>query len=193
MVRELTTANRLLLTGTPLQNNLHELWALLNFMLPDVFQSADQFDEWFNLDVDSDDAKTTMISQLHKILRPFMLRRVKKDVAKSIPPKTETVLFSPLSAVQRKVYKQCLQRDINVVNGKASTRSAVLNIVMQLRKCCNHPYVNEDAAAAAAPLSCHTATTTAPRAVYYGLPTTTLLLSYSATLLLCCYCYYYYN
>ena len=72
--RALRAERRLLVTGTPLQNNLHELWALLNFLLPDVFASSDQFDEWFNLDVDDDDAKKTMIAQLHKLLRPFVLR-----------------------------------------------------------------------------------------------------------------------
>ncbi|OEU07162.1 SNF2_N-domain-containing protein, partial [Fragilariopsis cylindrus CCMP1102] len=81
-VRSFSTANRLLLTGTPLQNNLHELWALLNFLLPDIFSSADQFDEWFNLEIDDEDSKKNMIAQLHKILRPFMLRRLKVDVAK---------------------------------------------------------------------------------------------------------------
>ena len=63
---------------TPLQNSLHELWALLNFLVPDVFASAEQFDEWFNLDIDDNDEKNRLISQLHKILRPFMLRRLKR-------------------------------------------------------------------------------------------------------------------
>ena len=74
-VRTFHTQHRLLLTGTPLQNNLHELWALLNFLLPDIFSSSEQFDEWFDLEVDDEDAKKQMISQLHKILRPFMIRR----------------------------------------------------------------------------------------------------------------------
>ena len=68
-VRMYNTAHRLLLTGTPLQNNLHELWALLNFLLPDIFSSADQFDERFDLEIDEEDTKKDMISQLHKILR----------------------------------------------------------------------------------------------------------------------------
>ena len=85
--------HRLLLTGTPLQNNLHEMWALLNFLLPDIFASSEQFDEWFNLDVDDVEAKQRMISQLHKLLRPFMLRRLKADVEKGLPPKSETILF----------------------------------------------------------------------------------------------------
>lgn len=141
-VRMLNTQYRLLLTGTPLQNNLHELWALLNFLLPDVFASADQFDEWFNLDVDDTEAKQRIISQLHKILRPFMLRRLKADVEKSLPPKTETILFCGMSVVQRALYTQVLLRDIDTVNGGAGgSRTAILNIVMQLRKCCNHPYL----------------------------------------------------
>ena len=84
-VRTFPTQHRLLLTGTPLQNNLHELWALLNFLLPDIFSSADQFDEWFDLEIDDEDAKKQMIQQLYKILRPFMIRRLKSDVAKGLP------------------------------------------------------------------------------------------------------------
>ena len=157
----------MLLTGTPLQNNLHELWALLNFLLPDVFASAEQFDEWFNLDIDDVEAKQRMIVQLHKILRPFMLRRLKADVESSLPPKSgrcsgqqwqflfshyciscpaETILFTGLSTMQKQLYKQLLMRDISTINGAASdksnsSRTAILNIVMQLRKACNHPYL----------------------------------------------------
>jgi SWI/SNF-related matrix-associated actin-dependent regulator of chromatin subfamily A member 5 len=144
-VRLLNTQHRLLLTGTPLQNNLHELWALLNFLLPDVFSSSEQFDEWFNLDVDDAEAKERMIGQLHKILRPFMLRRLKADVEKSLPPKSETILFTGLSVVQKNLYKQILLRDIDTINSGGGNsnagRTAILNIVMQLRKCCNHPYL----------------------------------------------------
>ena len=143
IVRTLETRFRLLLTGTPLQNNLHELWALLNFLLPDVFASAEQFDEWFNLDIDDADEKNKLISQLHKILRPFMLRRLKVDVEKSLPPKRETILFTGMSAMQKKLYKDILMRDLETVTGKggAGSRTAVLNIVMQLRKCAGHPYL----------------------------------------------------
>lgn len=140
-VRMLDTQYRLLLTGTPLQNNLHELWALLNFLLPDVFASSEQFDEWFNLDVDDTESKQRIIGQLHKILRPFMLRRLKADVETSLPPKTETILFTGLSEVQKNLYKQILMREIDTVNGNNGSRTAILNIVMQLRKCCNHPYL----------------------------------------------------
>jgi SWI/SNF-related matrix-associated actin-dependent regulator of chromatin subfamily A member 5 len=145
VVRMLETQHRLLLTGTPLQNNLHELWALLNFLLPDVFASSQEFDEWFNLDVDDDEAKKQMISQLHKILRPFMLRRLKADVEKSLPPKKETLLFVGMSAMQKALYKSLLLRDMNTITGGAAgvSKSALQNIVMQLRKCCGHPYLFE--------------------------------------------------
>mmetsp|Transcript_746 Transcript_746/g.1805 ORF Transcript_746/g.1805 Transcript_746/m.1805 type:complete len:1548 (-) Transcript_746:262-4905(-) len=143
-VRSFSTANRLLLTGTPLQNNLHELWALLNFLLPDIFSSADQFDEWFNLEIDDEDSKKNMISQLHKILRPFMLRRLKADVAKGLPPKTETIVMVGMSKMQKQLYKKLLLRDLDAFTGnQTKNRTAVLNIVMQLRKCCGHPYLFE--------------------------------------------------
>ena len=143
-IRLLQTRYRLLLTGTPLQNNLHELWALLNFLVPDVFSSADQFDEWFNLDIDDAESKTQLIGQLHKILRPFMLRRLKADVEKTLPPKHETILFVGMSAMQKKLYKDILLRDIDMIQGGSSGdggRTAVLNIVMQLRKAAGHPYL----------------------------------------------------
>eukprot|EP00635_Sarcinochrysidales_sp_CCMP3193_P013369 CAMPEP_0118900094 /NCGR_PEP_ID=MMETSP1166-20130328/6361_1 /TAXON_ID=1104430 /ORGANISM="Chrysoreinhardia sp, Strain CCMP3193" /LENGTH=1283 /DNA_ID=CAMNT_0006839229 /DNA_START=441 /DNA_END=4288 /DNA_ORIENTATION=+ len=156
-VRQLQVENRLLITGTPLQNNLHELWALLNFLLPDVFASSEKFDELFNLQIVDADAKKAIIEQLHKLLRPFVLRRLKHDVEKSLPPKSETILFTPMSDTQREVYRNCLLREIDVVQGGVvlgkgssssgraaaggASRTAVLNLAMQLRKCCNHPYL----------------------------------------------------
>ena len=126
---------------TPLQNSLHELWALLNFLVPDVFADSEQFDEWFNLDIEDDDEKNRLISQLHKILRPFMLRRLKKEVEKSLPPKHETILFTGMSAMQKKLYRDILIRDIDSIQGTSGSRTAILNIVMQLRKCSGHPYL----------------------------------------------------
>ncbi|EWM24038.1 putative chromatin remodelling complex atpase chain, partial [Nannochloropsis gaditana] len=141
-VRMLKTAHRLLITGTPLQNNLHELWALLNFLLPDVFSSSDQFDDWFNLEIDDAEQKQRLITQLHKILRPFMLRRLKADVEKSLPKKTETLVFCEMMPTQRDTYKKILERDLSVIAGSETAgRTAVLNLVMQLRKACNHPYL----------------------------------------------------
>ena len=136
---------RLTLLRTPLQNNLHERWALLNFLLPDIFSSAEQFDEWFDLEIDDEETKKNMISQLLKILRPFMLRRLKADVAKGLPSKTETILMVGMSKMQKQLYKNLLLRDLDSITGKANgkNRTAVLNIVMQLRKCCGHPYLFE--------------------------------------------------
>ena len=118
---------------------------MLNFLLPDIFSSADQFDEWFNLEIDDDEAKKNMITQLHKILRPFMLRRLKADVAKGLPPKTETIIMVGMSKMQKQLYKKLLLRDLDAFTGTNSgkNRTAVLNIVMQLRKCCGHPYLFE--------------------------------------------------
>lgn len=136
----LTLTNMLLFYmsySTPLQNNLRELWALLNFLLPDIFSSAEQFETWFDLEIDDEEAKKNMISQLHKILRPFMLRRLKADVAKGLPPKTETIVMVGMSKMQKQLYKKLLLRDLDSITGNNSgkNRTAILNIVMQLRKC----------------------------------------------------------
>ena len=145
IIRVFHSRNRLLITGTPLQNNLHELWALLNFLLPDVFGDSAAFDEWFsNQESDSD----TVVQQLHKVLRPFLLRRVKADVEKSLLPKKEINLYIGMSDMQVNWYKKILEKDIDAVNGAAGNKESktrLLNIVMQLRKCCNHPYLFEGA------------------------------------------------
>jgi SWI/SNF-related matrix-associated actin-dependent regulator of chromatin subfamily A member 5 len=143
VVRMLKTNYRMLITGTPLQNNLHELWALLNFLLPEVFSSAEKFDEWFQMG-DSKEGEAEVVQQLHKVLRPFLLRRLKSDVEKSLPPKKETILKIGMSDMQRKYYAALLQKDMDAVTGGAD-RSRLLNIVMQLRKCCNHPYLFQGA------------------------------------------------
>ncbi|OCK81545.1 chromatin remodelling complex ATPase chain ISW1 [Lepidopterella palustris CBS 459.81] len=145
IIRLFNSRNRLLITGTPLQNNLHELWALLNFLLPDVFGDSEAFDQWFtNQDADSD----TVVQQLHKVLNPFLLRRVKSDVEKSLLPKKEINVYVGMSDMQVKWYKKILEKDIDAVNGaggKKESKTRLLNIVMQLRKCCNHPYLFDGA------------------------------------------------
>lgn len=145
IIRMFNSRNRLLITGTPLQNNLHELWALLNFLLPDVFGDSEAFDAWFSGQNDDQD---TVVSQLHRVLRPFLLRRVKADVEKSLLPKQELNLYVGMADMQIKWYKKILERDIDAVNGaggKRESKTRLLNIVMQLRKCCNHPYLFEGA------------------------------------------------
>jgi SWI/SNF-related matrix-associated actin-dependent regulator of chromatin subfamily A member 5 len=147
-IRGFVSAHRLLITGTPLQNNLHELWALLNFLLPEVFSSSEDFDSWFNLEAEAGDdaAKALMVRQLHRVLKPFMLRRLKADVAKGLPPKTETLLYVPLSDKQREVYKGVLMRDIDSVladRAAGTEKTRLSNLVMHLRKACQHPYLFE--------------------------------------------------
>ena len=145
IVRLFNSRNRLLITGTPLQNNLHELWALLNFLLPDVFSDSGAFDQWFQQqDADQD----AVVQQLHKVLRPFLLRRVKSDVEKGLKPKKETNIYVGMSEMQVKWYRRILEKDIDAVNGavgKREGKTRLLNIVMQLRKCCNHPYLFDGA------------------------------------------------
>ncbi|XP_019450875.1 PREDICTED: ISWI chromatin-remodeling complex ATPase CHR11-like isoform X1 [Lupinus angustifolius] len=141
-MRLYNTNYRLLITGTPLQNNLHELWALLNFLLPEVFSSAETFDEWFQISGENDQQE--VVQQLHKVLRPFLLRRLKSDVEKGLPPKKETILKVGMSQMQKQYYKALLQKDLEVVNA-GGERKRLLNIAMQLRKCCNHPYLFQGA------------------------------------------------
>ncbi|KAG0181723.1 hypothetical protein DFQ29_007389, partial [Apophysomyces sp. BC1021] len=147
IVRAFDSKNRMLITGTPLQNNLHELWALLNFLLPDVFSSSEVFDEWF--EKQGGDQKK-VVEQLHKVLRPFLLRRIKSDVEKSLLPKKEINIYVKMSNMQRQWYQKILEKDIDAINGavgsgKREGKTRLLNIVMQLRKCCNHPYLFDGA------------------------------------------------
>ena len=156
IIRLFYSRNRLLITGTPLQNNLHELWALLNFLLPDVFGDSDQFDEAFDNqnseELDEEEEKQRRqdkaVSELHQLLSPFLLRRVKADVEKSLLPKIETNVYIGMTDMQVEWYKRLLEKDIDAVNGvvgKREGKTRLLNIVMQLRKCCNHPYLFDGA------------------------------------------------
>ncbi|KAF1957388.1 hypothetical protein CC80DRAFT_43517 [Byssothecium circinans] len=151
-----TTRFRLILTGTPLQNNLTELWAMLNFVLPTIFKSVKSFDEWFNTPFANtggqdrmeltEEEQLLVIRRLHKVLRPFLLRRLKKDVEKDLPDKTERVIKCTFSALQAKLYKQLVTYNRLIVSdgkgGKTGMRG-LSNMLMQLRKLCNHPFVFE--------------------------------------------------
>lgn len=150
------TRYRLILTGTPLQNNLTELWAILNFVLPTIFKSVKSFDEWFNTPFANTGSQDKMelteeeqllvIRRLHKVLRPFLLRRLKKDVEKDLPDKQERVIKCRFSALQAKLYKQLVTYNkMSVSDGKGGKTGmrGLSNMLMQLRKLCNHPFVFE--------------------------------------------------
>ncbi|XP_078374198.1 chromodomain-helicase-DNA-binding protein 4-like isoform X2 [Oculina patagonica] len=132
---------KLLLTGTPLQNNLEELWNLLNFLDPREFRSQNSFLTEFE-----DVAKEDQIKKLHDILGPHMLRRLKADVLKGIPSKSELIVRVELSPQQKKYYKYILTRNFEALNTKGSHQVSLLNVMMELKKCCNHPYLFSSAA-----------------------------------------------
>ena len=171
-VRRLRSSQRLLITGTPLQNNMHELWSLLNFLYPEVLANADTFDkEWKDKDKsgeadadeevdggDSAEAKEgnsenplnqSLLSAAHALLSPLMLRRLKKDVLTSmqIPPKTELKIFVPLTEMQRFWYSGMLSGECAslAAAGSSDAYRRLNSLVMQLRKVCNHPYLFDEA------------------------------------------------
>ncbi|KAI7864350.1 SNF2 family N-terminal domain-containing protein [Spinellus fusiger] len=151
------TRYRLILTGTPLQNNLPELWALLNFILPKIFKSVKSFEEWFNtpfsnqgvqdrIDLNEEE-QLLIIKRLHKVLRPFLLRRLKKDVESELPDKIERVIKCKLSALQLQMYSQMKKSRMlytSLGNDGKTTIKGLNNKIMQLRKICNHPFVFEE-------------------------------------------------
>ncbi|GAB7350165.1 hypothetical protein MBLNU459_g0830t1 [Dothideomycetes sp. NU459] len=121
LVRELQSyqsANRLLITGTPLQNNLTELWSLLHFLMPTIFDKLESFEAWFDFSalkekngyeqILSEERKKSLVTSLHAILKPFLLRRVKADVETSLPKKREYVLYAPLTTTQKELYQEIL-------------------------------------------------------------------------------------
>ncbi|RDB21790.1 putative ATP-dependent helicase IRC5 [Hypsizygus marmoreus] len=111
-IKKYKSAGRMILTGTPLQNNLAELWSLLNFILPDIFNDVDSFQEWFNIPAMQSnlgsERSSQIITSLHAILKPFLLRRLKSDVEANLPPKKEYVLYAPLTVQQREAYDRVL-------------------------------------------------------------------------------------
>ncbi|CAH0521038.1 unnamed protein product [Peronospora belbahrii] len=174
LVRELKrgrSENRLLLTGTPLQNNLTELWSLLNFILPDVFDDLDLFESWFSFtpdavataaatnesvavqDVLQGEKKVEVIAKLHEILRPFLLRRLKVDVVGEMVSKTEIFVYCPMTPMQREYYKMICDGTLAKAReekyGKFQAQQAfntrtLRNKVMHMRKCCLHPYLFDE-------------------------------------------------
>ncbi|XP_072837689.2 chromodomain-helicase-DNA-binding protein 2 isoform X2 [Pogona vitticeps] len=128
--------HRLLITGTPLQNSLKELWSLLHFIMPEKFEFWEDFED------DHGKGRENGYQSLHKVLEPFLLRRVKKDVEKSLPAKVEQILRVEMSALQKQYYKWILTRNYKALSkGTRGSTSGFLNIVMELKKCCNHCYL----------------------------------------------------
>ncbi|XP_011701475.1 PREDICTED: lymphoid-specific helicase-like [Wasmannia auropunctata] len=149
MLKTLRSMNRLILTGTPLQNNLAELWSLLNFLLPEIFDDLGTFESWFDVKelqhqsgtekVLKQEEEKHVLSSLREILKPFMLRRLKSEVCLEIPPKRELVVYAPLTELQHDLYKAVLNYDLQMlskieipdlvmenVNGKRPKRQCVL-------------------------------------------------------------------
>ncbi|RDB29552.1 putative DNA helicase INO80 [Hypsizygus marmoreus] len=150
--------NRLLLTGTPIQNSMQELWALLHFIMPSLFDSHDEFNEWFSKDIENaaenkgSKLNEHQLRRLHMILKPFMLRRVKRHVQNELSEKIEKDIYVDLSARQRSLYNALLSH-VSVADliekashiGDADSARSLMNLVMQFRKVCNHPELFERA------------------------------------------------
>ncbi|ODV68545.1 hypothetical protein HYPBUDRAFT_105024 [Hyphopichia burtonii NRRL Y-1933] len=148
-----SSRNRLLLTGTPIQNSMQELWALLHFIMPSLFDSHDEFSDWFSKDIESHAQSNTKLNEqqlkrLHVILKPFMLRRIKKNVQSELGDKVEIDLFCDLTNRQKKYY-QMLKSQISIMDILDTTNNddsqSLMNLVMQFRKVCNHPDLFERA------------------------------------------------
>ena len=148
--------NRLLLTGTPIQNNMQELWALLHFIMPTLFDNHDEFSDWFSKDIENHAQSNSKLNEdqlmrLHTILKPFMLRRVKKHVQKELGDKIEEDVYCDLTYRQRAYYSN-LRNKISIMDliekaavGDDQDTATLMNLVMQFRKVCNHPDLFERA------------------------------------------------
>nr|XP_023015060.1 chromodomain-helicase-DNA-binding protein 1 isoform X2 [Leptinotarsa decemlineata] len=135
---EFDTNHKLLITGTPLQNSLKELWALLHFIMPA------KFDNWEDFEKEHENASTKGYGKLHKQLEPFILRRVKKDVEKSLPAKVEQILRVEMTSIQKQYYKWILTKNYNALRkGVKGSTTTFLNIVIELKKCCNHAFLTK--------------------------------------------------
>ncbi|CAD8072522.1 unnamed protein product [Paramecium sonneborni] len=151
-LRKIRTNYKLLLTGTPLQNTPHELWSLLNYLLPDLFDSSEVFDKWFEVNTEAklregnetihqdelEQRNLEMVQKFQKILRPFMLRRTKAEVERMLPPKQEIHLFIKMSNLQKQMYQNIL---IHNNPHEGDDKGFYMNKLMQLRKICLHPYL----------------------------------------------------
>lgn len=158
------SAHRLLLTGTPLQNDLSELWALLNFLLPKIFQSCEEFKKWFDKPIAkmqstngkqikdeekkafqlTEEEQLVIINRLHQVLRPFLLRRVKSEVLKELPTKVERLIKVDMSAWQQILYENITKKMFVSMDPSGKFPKSLQNTMMQQRKVANHPYLFYD-------------------------------------------------
>ncbi|PWN46282.1 hypothetical protein IE81DRAFT_335895 [Ceraceosorus guamensis] len=131
------TANKLLITGTPLQNNIKELIALMHFLRPDEFP--------LEVDFDTENVDPASVRALHEKLDNVMIRRLKKDVVKELPTKSEKILRVEMSSMQQRMYKAILTRNFSLLSQSSSAQFSLLNIAIELKKASNHPYLFEGA------------------------------------------------
>uniref|UniRef100_A0A8C6YEF6 Chromodomain helicase DNA binding protein 1 like n=1 Tax=Naja naja TaxID=35670 RepID=A0A8C6YEF6_NAJNA len=136
---EYSTDFCLLLTGTPIQNNLQELYSMLAFIEPVIFpkELADEFVCYYHK-IEKD---TETVKELHSLLQPLLLRRVKAEVSEEIPKKVEVVLYHGMSALQKKLYKALLVKDLDAFENESGKKANLQNVLIQLRKCVAHPYL----------------------------------------------------
>jgi len=147
--------NRLLLSGTPIQNDLDELWSLLNFVNPTIFDDLSVFQSWFGFknigqettegSIMKNEREEAIVSKLHDILRPFLLRRVKMDVLSDMPPKKEVVVYAGMSKLQRgyhaNIEKGILRAELMKAGIKEAHMISQINTLMNHRKNSNHPFL----------------------------------------------------
>ncbi|CAN8277631.1 unnamed protein product [Cochlearia groenlandica] len=153
-LKYLKMENKLLLTGTPLQNNLTELWSLLNFILPDIFASHDEFESWFDFsgknineaskEERDEKRRAQVVAKLHGILRPFILRRMKCDVELLLPRKKEIIVYATMTDHQKKFQEHLVNQTLEAHLGENALpgrgfKGKLNNLAIQLRKNCNHP------------------------------------------------------
>lgn len=133
-LKKLDSANRLLLTGTPLQNNLSELWSLLNFILPDIFKDLDLFQKWFDFGLAEGqdesiqkEVEEQLVESLHSVLKPFLLRRFKKDVLQHLPHKKEYIVYASLTPLQQVVYNAVVDKTMNETLIELYTKESLMH------------------------------------------------------------------
>ncbi|KAL2318030.1 hypothetical protein Fmac_031906 [Flemingia macrophylla] len=135
-LQQYSSNHRVLLTGTPLQNNLDELYMLMHFLDAKKFGSLEEFQKEFQ-EINQEEK----IARLHKLLAPHLLRRMKKDVMTELPPKQELILRVELSSKQKEYYKAILTRNYEILTAQGGAQISLNNVVMELRKLCCHPYM----------------------------------------------------